>query len=214
MRVPRQWGRGRVAAERLNSNASMRPFQAWRQWGRGRVAAERLWKPTSCRPETRVNGAAAEWPRNGGLELVLDRGRGASMGPRPSGRGTALGRIGRRHAPLRQWGRGRVAAERFLPNVPRSMSLARQWGRGRVAAERACPVRSPPESGASMGPRPSGRGTSATQATAPPPAPRQWGRGRVAAERTTSRRWAVRKKSRQWGRGRVAAERARASGGR
>ena len=107
-----------------------------RQWGRGRMAAE----------------GGAQAGRQGRRSL-------ASMGPRPDGRG----RLGRkRHGLLgswRQWGRGRMAAEGkyWLPGCPSATS--RQWGRGRMAAEgrerAACQSWG---GGASMGPRPDGRG--------------------------------------------------------
>ena len=154
----RQWGRGRVAAERSEVDlgpyalfASMGPRPsgrgtpwvdylnstiATRQWGRGRVAAERILRDI-CRvcwagvngaaaewPRNertldgtggggaRVNGAAAEWPRNAGGALFLCLPCHASMGPRPSGRGTVTAEHTKKDVEVRQWGRGRVAAER------------------------------------------------------------------------------------------------------
>ena len=83
-----------------------------RQWGRGRVAAERIEPAPEGEAPYRVNGAAAEWPRNGSTE--------SSCPP----------------ATARQWGRGRVAAERWLAPKCATCHLGRQWGRGRVAAER------------------------------------------------------------------------------
>ena len=80
------------------------------------------------------------------------------MGPRPSGRGTH--------------------------NEGKSVlsEIARQWGRGRVAAERN-PDKTDLEEAleASMGPRPSGRGTQLLARFDSRLVWRQWGRGRVAA---------------------------------
>ena len=158
--------------------------------------------------------------------------RKASMGPRPDGRGRSLGprrpcgaiRVNGaaagwpRKAPasrtkkwpwMRQWGRGRMAAEggdaaveadlyalasmgprpdgrgRPRSGSPPCASLAmRQWGRGRMAAEGASlrPLQGGADR-ASMGPRPDGRGRLRPDRIEPAVADqRQWGRGRMAAE--------------------------------
>ena len=184
----RQWGRGRVAAERgvrgygrpaymasmgprpsgrgTRLVGAMFPFIVFRvngaaaewprnvlcllydvvgdrrQWGRGRVAAERVRARRAGGEGGRVNGAAAEWPRNVSRPLSLSLyGLPASMGPRPSGRGTSAVRSScSRRASWRQWGRGRVAAERWPRPSRRTGTGWRQWGRGRVAAERQAPL--------------------------------------------------------------------------
>ena len=156
-----------------------------RQWGRGRVAAERgkplaggLWAPASMGPRpsgrgtrtsrTRistyrgVNGAAAEWPRNDIRGNGIVSVRSASMGPRPSGRGTLDSHFRIWHEQSRvngaaaEWPRNAAPATLKRPSGSRSVNgaaaewprnglkefinqkhLMRQWGRGRVAAERA-----------------------------------------------------------------------------
>ena len=76
-----------MAAEGSPSGVMHSPF-ASHQWGRGRMAAEGCLSPSQTQwPYSRVNGAAAGWPRkveNPVMMLVVA---------------------------LRQWGRGRMAAE-------------------------------------------------------------------------------------------------------
>ena len=168
--------------------------------------------PTLPAPGRRVNGAAAGWPRKGRQRRPpIHRRRSASMGPRPDGRGRLrLASSPRATATVRQWGRGRMAAEvphsagwlRFAPRVngaaagwPRKgYNRCRGWagrqasmgprpdGRGRDA--RPAAARRDQE-GASMGPRPDGRGRprQPLRRRRPPPAsmgPRPDGRGRRA----------------------------------
>ena len=128
------------------------------------------------------------------------------MGPRPDGRGKLLRRGRMKNQAMRQWGRGQTAAEsaRVLlmsgraygvngaaARRPRKVRNAvvwdkptpRQWGRGQTAAEsdRACDKAF--ERGASMGPRPDGRGKpNSVDDMGAVHAPRQWGRGQTAAE--------------------------------
>src|SRR5581483_4494003 len=131
------------------------------QWGRDHLVAE------------------TEPPDSGG-----DRHHSASMGPRPSGRGNGSNSPG--HAALSlalQWGRDHLVAETGCTSMPAQMTLTRlQWGRDHLVAETwrtarrrgsiarfngAATIwsRKPPagevprdHAGASMGPRPSGRG--------------------------------------------------------
>ena len=154
-----------------------------RQWGRGRMAAEGPCPFIPLIGLICVNGAAAGWPRKGGggggdafasfgvngaaagwprkAARAARPGRSllASMGPRPDGRGrmkTGGRPLGGR---LRQWGRGRMAAEGGAAQPRRD---------GRRAA--------------SMGPRPDGRGRRQGHSKTTKGLPRQWGRGRMAAE--------------------------------
>ena len=80
------------------------------------------------------------------------------MGPRPDGRGRYTPSRTAAYVVIRQWGRGRMAAEGWLMAGPRTGGH-RQWGRGRMAAE--------------------GRWR---RLSASPSRVRQWGRGRMAAE--------------------------------
>ena len=90
--------------------------------------------PTAC-PAPSVNGAAAGWPRKAGRLPRRTARLFASMGPRPDGRG-------RDHA-------------EFLCDA----QAVRQWGRGRMAAEGLAARHAvKKELQASMGPRPDGRG--------------------------------------------------------
>ena len=204
----RQWGRGRMAAEGGPRWAS-RCRHTTRQWGRGRMAAEGhmpepfipgvvpasmgprpdgrgrpqrqpLSWPSQCasmgpRPDGRGRGDA--WVRG-------DMGTFASMGPRPDGRGRRALRAYPRAGKVRQWGRGRMAAEGREDLVEVVGHRRRQWGRGRMAAEGMYLVidaeRTFP---ASMGPRPDGRGRLfAGNLARLIVLGRQWGRGRMAAE--------------------------------
>ena len=54
-----------MAAERALANSHVLRILR-RQWGRGRVAAERAGRRPAAILEESVNGAAAEWPRNAG----------------------------------------------------------------------------------------------------------------------------------------------------
>ena len=94
--------------------------------------------PFSTRYSRCFNGAATGWPRNAST-VVPAASAAASL----------------------QWGRDRMAAERFAFASPyMRCTCALQWGRDRMAAERElcdfCGQWSMP---ASMGPRPDGRGT-------------------------------------------------------
>ena len=144
------------------------------------------WPPGRSQWQSSVNGAAAEWPRNVFNWQPPRTAPAASMGPRPSGRGTEAPEGGSRlRCPAsmgpRPSGRGTMGLDKINAPVGK-----RQWGRGRVAAERT---------------RLADR--YCTQAV------RQWGRGRVAAERAITLDDSIMAATRQWGRGRVAAERCR-----
>ena len=223
-----------MAAEGYRRRDSRSPAGR-RQWGRGRMAAEGAGLPlTPVAEQTGVNGAAAGWPRKacialaGGPDYITASmgprpdGRGrvslrrieacrlatASMGPRPDGRGRIVQVVWNASLIVRQWGRGRMAAEGLLSCSPcrtctgvngaaagwprkarapgRHLQLGRerQWGRGRMAAEgRGARRRRPCVPAASMGPRPDGRGRALNRAISLPSYDRrQWGRGRMAAE--------------------------------
>ena len=131
-----------------------------------------------------VNGAAAGWPRKGRpRHQAHQRYNSPSMGPRPDGRGRdrPLGRrLGR---PIRQWGRGRMAAEGASRQTRASTTPIRQWGRGRMAAEgrmmwRRFARHMRAVNGAAAGwPRKVFGGGGFVRGIL-----RQWGRGRMAAE--------------------------------
>ena len=186
---PRQWGRGRMAAEGClhgrpapRRSASMGP----RPDGRGRAPrADGHDVVRRC-----VNGAAAGWPRKADVqrasEWVYTRVNGAAAGwprkasrwpcarwPRTCVNGAAAGWPRKAPAPgsasstmMRQWGRGRMAAEGCLACRPRSRrsgvnGAAAGWPRkaGRSSDDDQPLL-------ASMGPRPDGRGRASRSATA------------------------------------------------
>ena len=81
-----QWGRGRMAAEgALHRTADT--MGGMLQWGRGRMAAEGRYAPLLRSVSAGFNGAAAGWPRKVSHGRARDTMHGASMGPRPDGRG-------------------------------------------------------------------------------------------------------------------------------
>ena len=228
-----------------------------RQWGRGRMAAEGSAAVFSTGP----GAFASMGPRPDGRgrpDHDQDRNRRdhASMGPRPDGRGRgySLASAARCmtcvNGAAAGWPRKAATSQHLSRRV-----AVRQWGRGRMAAEGSPPRPTTPAPRASMGPRPDGRGRGAegcrparagrrvNGAAAgwprkgapafnvwPPHVWRQWGRGRMAAEGTHGPHWMLlhvtcvngaaagwpRKAcstddlepivSRQWGRGRMAAE--------
>ncbi len=109
--------------------------------------------------EESFNGAAAFRPRRPELGWSGNVMRIASMGPRPFGRGDLIAKA--------DWANGVCfnGAAAFRPRRRFGESLRRaasrlQWGRGLSAAETAlqCDLRF--ADGASMGPRPFGRGDS------------------------------------------------------
>jgi len=106
------------------------------QWGRAHVDAEIRAAPDPRAPRCpRFNGAAPTWTRRCEIGAGLLDARGASMGPRPRGRGDASS----------------------CNKDPSNDSL--QWGRAHVDAEMTTPVcLCAVYISASMGPRPRGRG--------------------------------------------------------
>ena len=155
-----------------------------RQWGRDRMAAEGALRNDPAAPAR----GASMGPRPDG------RGRAtgtttwqwrswASMGPRPDGRGRCRGPRGSCRRTSRQWGRDRMAAEGCAAGCVPGCSwcvngAATGWPR------KACP-----SCGiilflvpASMGPRPDGRGRRTRGVLTMHAFLRQWGRDRMAAE--------------------------------
>ena len=117
-------------------------------------------------PGPGVNGAAAEWPRNALHDHVNTSRHLASMGPRPSGRGTLVQLQGDGVGSAASMGPRPSGRGTRLPVFFEHGFEVRQWGRGRVAAERGgLRLDLDPSKGASMGPRPSGRGTVSTTYT-------------------------------------------------
>ena len=178
---PRPLGRGRrwiTCQTRCRLTASMGP----RPLGRGRSTRRR----TRCRLP-RVNGAATSRPR----KVLIERGillKGlASMGPRPLGRGRSANAPSTSAIRLRrQWGRDLSAAEgsglgcrRIVPlgvNGAATSRPRKEDGRRGVHGIRI---------GASMGPRPLGRGRRAKvvmiyRALPASMGPRPLGRGRTS----------------------------------
>ena len=156
------------------------------QWGRALAGAETPSSCSAWRPPTRFNGAAPLRARKRLLPGygAVDN-RSASMGPRPCGRGNqslpsmeplvdggfngaAPLRARKLRSPLQaatskyklQWGRALAGAEtRYGQERRRRAAGQLQWGRALAGAETFLP--SPtlyPGCGASMGPRPCGRG--------------------------------------------------------
>ena len=88
----RQWGRGQTAAERCSTGTVRSISPSTRQWGRGQTAAERPRAAQFAERRPGVNGAAAKRPRKVRGDRHVDPHGGASMGPRPNGRGKRAGR--------------------------------------------------------------------------------------------------------------------------
>ena len=132
----------------------------------------------------RFNGAATFRPRKPQGRAPRGSKLGASMGPRPFGRGNVRNGVLSLISDLLQWGRDLSAAETshttfsFLPASGRL-----QWGRDLSAAETTS-VKVPEfeEQLASMGPRPFGRGNADCRGHPPHDVLLQWGRDLSAAE--------------------------------
>ena len=129
------------------------------QWGRDRMAAERVREAPLGRRGCCFNGAATGWPRNDDVLPVARVVERASMGPRPDGRGTPppspFGcRPGCFNGAATGWPRN--ASNSSADRDDRDASMGpRPDGRGTrpgSAHRRRRPA-------ASMGPRPDGRGT-------------------------------------------------------
>ena len=181
---PRPDGRGRPV-----SDADLHLPMALRQWGRGRMAAEGV---GAAQPH--VEAPASMGPRPDGRGRRRGpggsrRGVWASMGPRPDGRGRACIELQPCYSYLRVNGAaaGWPRKVRGFDSLPTDSEM-RQWGRGRMAAEGARRPPTRPESasvnGAAAGwPR---KVMGADYSYMDPM--RQWGRGRMAAEGGRGRR--------------------------
>ena len=159
-----QWGRDRSVAETgtpsiprsaASRSASMGP----RPFGRGNLDA----------PGPKHRRGTLQWGRDRSVAETRQNAlarcalRQASMGPRPFGRGNSLKIVSRRMKFLRlQWGRDRSVAETIWPSRSPGDQSPLQWGRDRSVAEtRPWGVEEWWCAGASMGPRPFGRGNGA-----------------------------------------------------
>ena len=106
-----QWGRNLSAAEGSDIHARAKQ-KDWLQWGRDLSAAE-----GGMNFLRRVSRWSLQWGRDlsaaeGARHVGRGRcGRGASMGPRPFGRGRLVVLHDRRDGLLLQWGRDLSAAE-------------------------------------------------------------------------------------------------------
>jgi len=82
-----QWGRDQLVAE-IWGIIWRAELLAMLQWGRDQLVAEiRAMRGANQRAAIRFNGAATNWSRKYGPGRREGRGRRASMGPRPIGRG-------------------------------------------------------------------------------------------------------------------------------
>ncbi len=175
---PRPRGRG------VSSLESRLAVKWWLQWGRARAGAE--FPPSPPRvPGLRsgFNGAAPARARSSPFQVRIQPALGASMGPRPRGRGVHVGHLsnllslmlrprprGRGvldftgtivSTPWLQWGRARAGAE--LPGRARQGNPTGRFNGAAPARARSCHERggAGAEGRASMGPRPRGRGVRA-----------------------------------------------------
>ena len=201
-----QWGRDLSAAEsQVRDQGGGDGHQL--QWGRDLSAAERTVTIKVKSGLLCFNGAATFRPRRAVPAVQRHGQRDASMGPRPFGRGEIQGRTGRsersrfngaatfrprRGVPARaarpngvplQWGRDLSAAESgVIQDVgarPGGASMGpRPFGRGECTAG----ARGHAVAGASMGPRPFGRGEPKYLSAINRAAALQWGRDLSAAE--------------------------------
>ena len=228
---PRPDGRGKLnsgfwlddAIRRVNGAAARRPRKARR-------------RTPSARYYCRVNGAAARRPRKDGARRGRVRDRGASMGPRPDGRGKvaagggdgaggsrvngAAARRPRKGGLWRGGGRRTGCVNGAAARRPRKDSMpVAEWEQVNKGVNGAA-ARRPRKAGgggliarvrqASMGPRPDGRGKDDT-----PDLPDMPGDSVNGAAARRPRKAAhefetiERLHSRQWGRGQTAAESSR-----
>ena len=155
-----QWGRDQLVAEiagyvehaGLRVGASMGP----RPIGRGNTGGDGR---RSCRRQ-RFNGAATNWSRKSEVGASDNTWGTASMGPRPIGRGN-FSPVRRRSIPdgsfngaATNWSR-----KSSLISVTLGSRSVLQWGRDQLVAEIRVAVHDARRRhGASMGPRPIGRG--------------------------------------------------------
>ena len=211
-RSRRRWGaagvNGAAAGWPRNALAPLnRTIDILRQWSRGRLAAE--WGPWPPPPPARpsVNGAAAGWPRNGrgaaaGAKANLSVNGAAAGWPRNGGggrpaRGRPAGVNGAaagwpRNVPqrpgthgwpgMRQWSRGRLAAECAGAGAPpqwivRVNGAAAGWPRNGPADYGVTTWKMSVNGAAAGWPRNEGLANDLQGGRA-----RQWSRGRLAAE--------------------------------
>ena len=98
----RKWFRRRIF--------SMHPTTL--QWGRDQLVAEIRSSAFSGAWQWSFNGAATNWSRKSAAAHSAERGSGASMGPRPIGRGNKKPCCWPRRAEMMlQWGRDQLVAE-------------------------------------------------------------------------------------------------------
>ncbi len=142
---------------------------------------------TAAQPRSRrdrFNGAAPRRARRAGSAPGANRPRGASMGPRPGGRGESAVSGVPSSVDRLQWGRAPEGAERSARTTTcwchhRASMGPRPGGRGELGL--AAITRNAPC--ASMGPRPGGRGEDRARIGASGTTMLQWGRAPEGAER-------------------------------
>ena len=129
-----QWGRDRAVAEMTPYSAGRRS-KYWLQWGRDRAVAEIHAGFRNPNGRLRFNGAATARSRKLPKERRDDARRGASMGPRPRGRGNVAtlptGQpVGTASMGPRPRGRGNVRGRNHVLQVHRASMGPRPRGRG------------------------------------------------------------------------------------
>src|SRR5579884_2098428 len=130
-----QWGRDRSGAEMASLLRDVCETVRL-QWGRDRSVAEMR---AGCNGARVVRGASMG-PRPIGRGNVAERvgerrGDGASMGPRPIGRGNAAKLFPFIQDRQLQWGRDRSVAEIQRTYATSRSAFVLQWGRDRSVAE-------------------------------------------------------------------------------
>ena len=180
------------------------------QWGRDQLVAEISQDPSERKSGRRFNGAATNWSRKfSRIHAAASRNAGASMGPRPIGRGNAVDLVD--HVDLngasmgpRPIGRGNVGAGAAGGRWAYSFNgAATNWSR-KSSTRAVLPM---PGSPASMGPRPIGRGNTgwyrrSARAWRASMGPRPIGRGNAIRQIPRTSRPALL----QWGRDQLVAE--------
>ena len=181
---PRPFGRGRSGTAAC-SGAGTSGFNGAATFRSRKVADSRL-TPISHMLQWGRDLSVAEG-RAGAAPAP--QGAGASMGPRPFGRGRDAGNLPALPATGLQWGRDLSVAEGSGCRPTRSPTIWLQWGRDLSVAEGCGGAAVPPRaSQASMGPRPFGRGRlwPTMRGSVVRPAsmgPRPFGRGRAGLGR-------------------------------
>ncbi len=139
------------------------PIIVWLQWGRDRAVAEfPILRTHRTRLVPRFNGAATARSRNYDVPRDSYGVEGASMEPRPRGRGIILTLKAIPHNRRLQWSRDRAVAELklFLPGMW-TEQLASMEPRPRGRGIKDTGHVTDKENDASMEPRPRGRGINA-----------------------------------------------------